>query len=66
MLICVHPAYGYTCSKTPTDNSEFSTIMSAFTKAVKAVNNVTFDYGGVCNTIYQVSGDSIDWAYENA
>jgi hypothetical protein len=34
--------------------------------AVKAVHGTVFEGGPICNTIYQVSGDSVDYAYEVA
>jgi hypothetical protein len=33
---------------------------------VKAVHGTSFEAGPICSTIYQVSGDSVDYAYQVA
>ncbi|ORY12959.1 hypothetical protein BCR34DRAFT_281670 [Clohesyomyces aquaticus] len=58
--------YGYTCSGTLPTGSSYSKLASGAVAAIKAVNGLTYDAGPICNTIYQVSGDSVDYAYQVA
>jgi carboxypeptidase A4 len=37
---------------------------AAATTALRNTNGLSFDYGPICNTIYQASGGSIDSMYE--
>ena len=34
--------------------------------AIRGVNGLSFTYGPTCQTIYQTSGGSLDWAYATA
>ncbi|KAF2727343.1 hypothetical protein EJ04DRAFT_139887 [Polyplosphaeria fusca] len=58
--------YGYTCSGTVPESSSYEKITQGAVAAVKAVHGTTFDAGPICQTIYQVSGDSVDYAYQVA
>lgn len=56
--------YGYTCSKYAPDHSELQSISNGAIAALKAVSGTTYNAGPICKTIYQVNGDSVDYAYE--
>lgn len=58
--------YGYTCSGTVPEAAAYKKLAEGAVAAVKAVHGTTFTPGPICSTIYQVSGDSVDYAYENA
>ncbi|KAL5115438.1 hypothetical protein ACEQ8H_006659 [Pleosporales sp. CAS-2024a] len=58
--------YGYTCSGTVANAAKYQSLTNGAIAAVQAVHGTVFTGGPICNTIYQVSGDSVDYAYENA
>jgi len=58
--------YGYTCSGTLPEAASYASLSKGAVAAVKAVHGTTFTQGPICSTIYQVSGASVDYAYENA
>ncbi|KAF2014615.1 hypothetical protein BU24DRAFT_463389 [Aaosphaeria arxii CBS 175.79] len=58
--------YGYTCSGAVPNAAKYKSLTDGAVAAVKAVHGTTFTSGPICNTIYQVSGDSVDYALENA
>lgn len=58
--------YGYTCSATVPNSSKYESLTQGAIKAIQAVHGTSFTGGPICNTIYQVSGDSVDYALENA
>lgn len=58
--------YGYTCSGAVPNSAKFASLTKGAIAAVKAVHGTTFTGGPICNTIYQVSGDSVDYAFEVA
>ncbi|KAI4635469.1 uncharacterized protein J4E87_000421 [Alternaria ethzedia] len=58
--------YGYTCSGVVPNSSKYASLTKGAIAAVKAVHGTTFTGGPICNTIYQVSGDSVDYAFEVA
>ncbi|CAO2652034.1 Nn.00g003170.m01.CDS01 [Neocucurbitaria sp. VM-36] len=58
--------YGYTCSGVVPNAAKYESLTKGAIAAVKAVHGVTFTGGPICNTIYQVSGDSVDYAFEVA
>ncbi|KAJ4375924.1 hypothetical protein N0V83_001202 [Neocucurbitaria cava] len=58
--------YGYTCSGVVPNSAKYASLTNGAIAAVKAVHGVTFTGGPICNTIYQVSGDSVDYAFEVA
>jgi hypothetical protein len=58
--------YGYTCSGVVPESSKYESLSKGAVAAVKAVHGTTFTAGPICQTIYQVSGDSVDYAYEVA
>jgi carboxypeptidase A4 len=57
---------GYTCSGVVPDSANYAKLTSGAIAAVKAVHGTPFTGGPICNTIYQVSGDSVDYAAEVA
>jgi carboxypeptidase A4 len=58
--------YGYTCSGTIPESAKYASITKGAVAAVKAVHGTSFTSGPICSTIYQVTGDSVDYAYEVA
>jgi len=56
-------AYGYTC-QLPPDFTEMNQVMTLATQACYEENGRSYAYGSICNTIYQASGSSVDWAYQ--
>ncbi|KAH7064228.1 hypothetical protein BKA63DRAFT_169009 [Paraphoma chrysanthemicola] len=58
--------YGYTCSGVLPEAAKNQNLTEGAIAAVQAVHGTVFEGGPICNTIYQVSGDSVDYAYENA
>ncbi|KAF2272357.1 uncharacterized protein EI97DRAFT_212145 [Westerdykella ornata] len=58
--------YGYTCSGVVPDAAKYETISKGAVAAIKAVHGTDFTAGPICQTIYQVTGDSVDYAYEKA
>ncbi|KAF2650456.1 hypothetical protein K491DRAFT_608767 [Lophiostoma macrostomum CBS 122681] len=58
--------YGYTCSGTIPESATYQKLSNGAVAAVKAVHGTAFTAGPICTTIYQVSGDSVDYAYQVA
>lgn len=58
--------YGYTCSGTLPNAAKNKALTDGAIAAIKGVHGTVFTGGPICNTIYQVSGASVDYAYENA
>lgn len=56
--------YGYTCSALAPDNNELQTLSNGAISAIRSVSGTVYDAGPICKTIYQVNGDSVDYAYE--
>jgi len=54
-------AYGYSCSEPNKKSTEFNNIAKGAVAAIKAAFGTTFQYGPICQTIYQVSGGSCDY-----
>ncbi|KAJ3214035.1 Carboxypeptidase A4 [Dinochytrium kinnereticum] len=57
---------GYSCSVLIKDYASVKAAGDKAVAALKAINGKTFTNGDSCNTIYQASGSSIDWAYNVA
>ncbi|OAL43810.1 hypothetical protein IQ07DRAFT_288497 [Pyrenochaeta sp. DS3sAY3a] len=58
--------YGYTCTGVVPNSAKYEALTAGAIAAVKAVHGTSFTGGPICSTIYQVSGDSVDYALENA
>jgi murein tripeptide amidase MpaA len=58
--------YGYTCSGTMPNSAKFEALTQGAIAAVKSVHGTTYTGGPICSTIYQVSGGSVDYAFEVA
>ncbi|KAF1835645.1 hypothetical protein BDW02DRAFT_495520 [Decorospora gaudefroyi] len=58
--------YGYTCSGVVPNSAKYASLTRGAIAAIKAVHGTTFTGGPICSTIYQVSGDSVDYAVEVA
>lgn len=58
--------YGYTCSGVIPESAKYDSLSQGAVAAIQAVHGTEFTAGPICTTIYQVSGDSVDYAYENA
>lgn len=58
--------YGYTCSGQVPESAKYDSLSKGAVAAIKSVHGTTYTAGPICQTIYQVSGDSVDYALENA
>lgn len=58
--------YGYTCSGAAPNAAKYDSLTKGAIAAVAAVHGTAYTGGPICSTIYQVSGDSVDYAFENA
>ncbi|EOD45725.1 putative carboxypeptidase a1 precursor protein [Neofusicoccum parvum UCRNP2] len=56
--------YGYTCSQLPSTNTELQSISGGAVAAIEAVHGTQFEYGPICQTIYQASGSSVDYSHQ--
>ena len=56
--------YGYTCATLPTNNAELQTLAKGDVAAVKANSGMKYTAGGICNTLYAVTGGSVDYTYD--
>ncbi|NWI88146.1 CBPA2 Carboxypeptidase, partial [Pitta sordida] len=56
--------YGYKCTR-PDDYAELESLGRAAANSIRSLYGTTFQVGPICTTIYQASGGSIDWAYDN-
>ncbi|KAH7325480.1 hypothetical protein B0J17DRAFT_741669 [Rhizoctonia solani] len=56
--------YGYSCSANAADKAVHTTLEQGFAAAFKAPYGKTLKTGPICSTIYQVSGGSVDYAYD--
>ncbi|PQE19302.1 Zinc carboxypeptidase protein [Rutstroemia sp. NJR-2017a BVV2] len=54
-------AYGYSCTALAENNSVLQSLAKGFVTALKAVYGTSFTYGPICSTIYQASGNSVDY-----
>ncbi|NXS62672.1 CBPA2 Carboxypeptidase, partial [Brachypteracias leptosomus] len=55
--------YGYKCTE-PADYVELDALGKAAASSIKSLYGTTFTVGSICTTIYQASGGSIDWSYD--
>jgi carboxypeptidase A4 len=53
--------YGYSCTALAENNSVLQSLAKGFVTALKAVYGTSFTYGPICSTIYQASGNSVDY-----
>ncbi|NWR58637.1 CBPA2 Carboxypeptidase, partial [Bucorvus abyssinicus] len=56
--------YGYKCTK-PADYAELDAVGRSAANSIRSLYGTTFRVGTICNVIYQASGGSIDWSYDN-
>ncbi|XP_014164931.1 carboxypeptidase A2 isoform X2 [Geospiza fortis] len=56
--------YGYKCTR-PDDYAELESLGRAAASSIRSLYGTTFQVGTICKTIYQASGGSIDWSYDN-
>ena len=56
--------YGYDCNAKAKDFDTLSAGSKKAVSALKAVNNISYKDGPICNTIYQASGSSVDAMYD--
>ncbi|NWU93763.1 CBPA2 Carboxypeptidase, partial [Upupa epops] len=56
--------YGYKCTA-PADYAELDALGKAAASSIQSLYGTTFRVGSICKTIYQASGGSIDWSYDN-
>ena len=56
--------YGWKCDEDAPTMKELQRVADITVKALESVHGTKFESGGICKTIYQASGSSVDWAYE--
>ncbi|KAK9516269.1 hypothetical protein VZT92_024210 [Zoarces viviparus] len=56
--------YGYTC-KNAFHQAELDSLARAAAYELKSFYGTSYKVGNICNIIYQASGGSIDWSYDN-
>ncbi|EGD92691.1 zinc carboxypeptidase [Trichophyton tonsurans CBS 112818] len=56
--------YGYSCTARPPTDARHQELSRIFAQALRAVHGTPYRTGPICNTIYQVNGDSVDYALE--
>ncbi|XP_075945715.1 carboxypeptidase A4 [Anarhichas minor] len=56
--------YGYTC-KNAFHQAELDSLGRAAAYELKSFYGTSYKVGSICNIIYQASGGSIDWSYDN-
>ncbi|KAA8566169.1 hypothetical protein EYC84_008771 [Monilinia fructicola] len=54
-------AYGYSCTALAENNAQLQSLAASYVAAVKAVYGTSFGYGPICSTIYQATGNSVDY-----
>ncbi|KAG8753833.1 hypothetical protein FRC11_007105 [Ceratobasidium sp. 423] len=55
--------YGYSCIASAPDRTEHAKMEQGFAAAFRAAYGKTLKTGPICQTIYQASGSSVDYAY---
>ncbi|MED6248727.1 carbamoyl-phosphate synthase (glutamine-hydrolyzing) cpa2 [Ataeniobius toweri] len=55
--------YGYTCRGAP-DQAELDSVARAAVQKLTSLYGTAYQVGNICNIIYQASGGSIDWSYD--
>jgi len=55
--------WGWSCTANVPDAAALQRVGTAAVNAIKGVNNLTYQYGTICNIIYPASGSSADWGY---
>lgn len=58
--------YGYTCSGVIPNAAKSESLTQGAIAAVQAVHGITYTGGPICQTIYKVTGGSVDYAYDVA
>ncbi|XP_008943759.1 PREDICTED: carboxypeptidase A2 isoform X2 [Merops nubicus] len=56
--------YGYKCTQAA-DYAELDALGKAAATSLRSLYGTNFKVGSICTTIYQASGGSIDWSYDN-
>ncbi|KAM6320920.1 carboxypeptidase A2-like [Aegotheles albertisi] len=56
--------YGYKCTR-PADYAELDSLGRMAASSIRSLHGTTFKVGSICTVIYQASGGSIDWSYDN-
>ncbi|EEP76473.1 conserved hypothetical protein [Uncinocarpus reesii 1704] len=56
--------YGHSCDKRASNHEKHMELANVFAQALGAVHGTAFKVGPTCNTLYQISGDSVDWAVD--
>ncbi|XP_054754105.2 carboxypeptidase B-like isoform X1 [Lytechinus pictus] len=57
--------YGYSTSF-PSDYIKQNTQSKLSVRALSGVFGTVYEYGSIANTLYEASGSSVDWTYDNA
>ncbi|KAM8974546.1 carboxypeptidase A1-like [Pelodytes ibericus] len=54
--------YGYTTARAP-DNAELDSVARSAVTALRSLYGTAYTYGSIITTIYQASGGTVDWTY---
>lgn len=58
--------YGYSCTALATNNAEYQSLANGATDAIAAPFGTQFTAGPICSTIYQATGNSVDYVADVA
>lgn len=58
--------YGYSCNALATNNNEYQSLASGATAAIASLFGTEFTSGPICSTIYQATGNSVDYVADVA
>jgi hypothetical protein len=53
--------YGYSCNATAPQNTILQSLARGAAETIKSINGTDYEYGPLCNTIYPVTGSSVDY-----
>lgn len=58
--------YGYSCTVLSSKNTEYQTLASGAVDAIAALYGTDYTPGPICSTIYQATGNSVDYVADVA
>lgn len=56
--------YGYSCSALATNNNEYQSLATGASAAIEGLFGTQFTSGPICSTIYQATGNSVDYVQD--
>jgi len=58
--------YGYSCSATASNNAKEQSLAKGVASAIEAVYGTSYQYGPICTTIYEATGNSVDYVKDKS